>query len=204
MLLRPWLELHLEMGDIPGLEWVDKSSSIFRILWKHRSKGNWTSLHGAVFVVRSSGVDFHHHDSFFTLKEWARNTGRFMDNMLALPNYAHLKTRLRCAINKAPDIEEVESMTNMRAFEPYKVYKFLPKPRKILQLFTPLAQFIIPLFFSAPRVSFHQPWKRRSKAGPSASHWDSSLVSLLHFNHLFLLNTLHPSLNMHCLFNIIL
>ncbi|ELT87412.1 hypothetical protein CAPTEDRAFT_105048 [Capitella teleta] len=110
MLLRPWLELHLETGDVPGLEWVDRSRSMFRILWKHRSKGNWTSLHGAVFV------------------EWAKNTGRYSDNMDSRPNYAHLKTRLRCAINKAPDIEEVESLTNMRAYEPFKVYKFLPKP----------------------------------------------------------------------------
>ena len=54
MLLRPWLETHLEAGDIPGLEWVDKEKTLFRIPWKHRSKGNWSKRHGAVFVVCSN------------------------------------------------------------------------------------------------------------------------------------------------------
>ena len=37
------------------------------------------------------------------------------------------KTRLRCAFNKAPDIEEVKAKHNRDAPLPYKVYKFLPK-----------------------------------------------------------------------------
>ena len=68
------------------------------------------------------------------MQEWAKNTGRYHEEYDTQPNYAHLKTRLRCAINKAPDIVEVESLTNMRAFEPYKVYRLLDKQGEHLKL----------------------------------------------------------------------
>jgi Interferon regulatory factor transcription factor len=57
------------------------------------------------------------------LKEWAKNTGRWVEGDPE-PNYAQLKTRLRCAFNKAPDIEEMKALHVMKCDEPYKVYRF--------------------------------------------------------------------------------
>lgn len=39
-------------------------------------------------------------------------------------DFAQLKTRFRCALNKAPDIEEVCAIRCDRRVEPFKVYKF--------------------------------------------------------------------------------
>ena len=57
------------------------------------------------------------------VQEWARNTGRWSEGDPA-PYFAQLKTRLRCAFNKAPDIEEVKDLHARNCEEPYKVYRF--------------------------------------------------------------------------------
>jgi len=57
------------------------------------------------------------------VQEWAKNTGRWKDGDPE-PNYAQLKTRLRCAFNKAPDIDEVKELHCTKSEEPYKVYRF--------------------------------------------------------------------------------
>ena len=56
-------------------------------------------------------------------QEWAKNTGRWKEGD-AEPNYAQLKTRLRCAFNKAPDIDEIKELHCTKSDEPYKVYRF--------------------------------------------------------------------------------
>ena len=57
------------------------------------------------------------------VQEWARNTGRWSEGDPA-PYFAQLKTRLRCAFNKAPDIEEMKELHARNCEEPYKVYCF--------------------------------------------------------------------------------
>ena len=57
------------------------------------------------------------------MQEWARNTGRWSEGDPA-PYFAQLKTRLRCAFNKAPDIDEVKELHARNCEEPYKVYRF--------------------------------------------------------------------------------
>jgi len=56
-------------------------------------------------------------------QEWAKNTGRWREGDPE-PNYAQLKTRLRCAFNKAPDIDEIKELHCTKSEEPYKVYRF--------------------------------------------------------------------------------
>ena len=58
-----------------------------------------------------------------SIQEWARNTGRWSEGDPA-PYFAQLKTRLRCAFNKAPDIEEMKDLHARNCEEPYKVYRF--------------------------------------------------------------------------------
>ncbi|ESO04587.1 hypothetical protein HELRODRAFT_79004 [Helobdella robusta] len=108
ILLRPWLEKNLEDGNIEGLEWMDAEKTMFKVPWKHRSKKDWSLKHSSVFL------------------EWAKNTGRWSRGDSS-PNFAKLKTRLRCAFNKAPDIEEMKSKHSCQGEEPYKVYRFKNK-----------------------------------------------------------------------------
>lgn len=105
VLLRPWLENMLESSTIEGLQWLDKEKTMFKVPWKHRSKKDWSTRHSSVFL------------------EWAKNTGRWNKGD-PTPNYAQLKTRLRCAFNKAPDIEEMKGYHSAQGEEPYKVYRF--------------------------------------------------------------------------------
>jgi len=71
------------------------------------------------------------------LQEWAKQTGSYREG-IDKPDYVKWKTRLRCALNKAQDIEylEHESQTQEDLPEPYRVYEFKPRTSKYnLRLF---------------------------------------------------------------------
>lgn len=108
ILLRPWLENLIDSGKVPGLQWFDNTRTLFHVPWKHQSRKTWSLGHSSVFL------------------EWAKNTGRWKEGDPE-PHYAQLKTRLRCAFSKAPDIEEMKDLHCSKADEPYKVYRFVPK-----------------------------------------------------------------------------
>lgn len=108
--LRPWLEAQINNGEIPGLCWLNPPEKTkFRIPWKHGGKQDWNPDSGQIF------------------KEWARHTGRFREG-IDEPDYVKWKTRLRCAFNKAPDIEEVKEESQLEGPDPFRVY--ILKPRK--------------------------------------------------------------------------
>ncbi|KAL5970336.1 Interferon regulatory factor 2 [Taenia solium] len=110
--LRPWLESRLNEGWIEGLCWVDQEKGIFRIPWKHHSKHTWTEQDAAIF------------------KDWAVVTGRYREG-IDDPDWPMWKTRLRCALNKAPDIQEVKQRHNLHCDEPFKVYRFISKTESL-------------------------------------------------------------------------
>ncbi|KAH8853805.1 Interferon regulatory factor 4 [Schistosoma japonicum] len=110
--LRPWLESRLNDGWIEGLKWIDKEKGIFRIPWKHHSKHTWTEEDAAIF------------------KDWAVVTGRYREG-IDTPDWPMWKTRLRCALNKAPDIQEVKERHNLHCEEPFKVYRFVSKTESL-------------------------------------------------------------------------
>ncbi|CAL8107517.1 unnamed protein product [Calicophoron daubneyi] len=110
--LRPWLESRLNEGWIEGLCWVDKEKGIFKIPWKHHSKHTWTEEDAAIF------------------KDWAVVTGRYRAG-IDDPDWPMWKTRLRCALNKAPDIQEVKQRHNLHCDEPFKVYRFISKTESL-------------------------------------------------------------------------
>ena len=66
-------------------------------------------------------------------QEWALHTGKFRPG-IDVPDYATWKTRLRCAFNKAPDIQEVKAESKLDHLEPYRVYRFIEKKKGILGL----------------------------------------------------------------------
>lgn len=51
--------------------------------------------------------------------------GKFKEGDKAEP--ATWKTRLRCALNKSPDFEEVSERSQLDISEPYKVYRIVPE-----------------------------------------------------------------------------
>ncbi|KAM3173419.1 hypothetical protein ACTXT7_012548 [Hymenolepis weldensis] len=110
--LRTWLESRLNEGWIDGLCWIDQSKGIFRIPWKHHSKHTWTEQDAAIF------------------KDWAVVTGRYREG-IDEPDWPMWKTRLRCALNKAPDIQEVKQRHNLHCDEPFKVYRFISKSESL-------------------------------------------------------------------------
>jgi len=58
ILLREWLERKAEKGNLPGLQWHDKSRQMVRISWKHGSKSCWKSSDCKVFIswARCTGL----------------------------------------------------------------------------------------------------------------------------------------------------
>lgn len=101
--LRPWLEDMISKGEIDGLRWMNSEKTKFRIPWKHGGKQDWSPENSRIFM------------------EWARHTGKYREG-IDEPNYPTWKTRLRCAFNKAQDIEEVRSESRLSCHEPFRVY----------------------------------------------------------------------------------
>lgn len=60
-----------------------------------------------------------------SLQAWAVFKGKFKEGEKAEP--ATWKTRLRCALNKSPDFEEVGDRSQLDISEPYKVYRIVPE-----------------------------------------------------------------------------
>lgn len=56
---------------------------------------------------------------------WAVFKGKYKEGDKAEP--ATWKTRLRCALNKSPDFEEVTERSQLDISEPYKVYRIVPE-----------------------------------------------------------------------------
>ena len=64
-----------------------------------------------------------------SLQEWARFTGKYVEGR-DKPDHKMFKTRLRCAFNKAPDIEEMPEMRKYKGVNPYRVYRLLKSGQK--------------------------------------------------------------------------
>ncbi|CAI9728969.1 interferon regulatory factor 2-like [Octopus vulgaris] len=103
--MRPWLSRLLNVGDIPGLHWIDKKKKIFRIPWKHGSSQNWTPNDANLFV------------------KWAEHTGRFVPTE-DKPNTKRFKATFRCALNSLPDCKELSDLNHKGGTNAYKVYQF--------------------------------------------------------------------------------
>ncbi|PNJ29653.1 IRF8 isoform 2, partial [Pongo abelii] len=63
---------------------------------------------------------------------WAVFKGKFKEGDKAEP--ATWKTRLRCALNKSPDFEEVTDRSQLDISEPYKVYRIVPEEEQKCKL----------------------------------------------------------------------
>ncbi|XP_072554538.1 interferon regulatory factor 8-like isoform X1 [Paramormyrops kingsleyae] len=106
--LRQWLIEQVHSLSYPGLSWEDEARTMFRIPWKHAGKQDYNQeVDASIF------------------KAWALYKGKFKEGDKAEP--ATWKTRLRCALNKSPDFEEVSDRSQLDISEPYKVYRIIPE-----------------------------------------------------------------------------
>ncbi|KAM6180568.1 LOW QUALITY PROTEIN: interferon regulatory factor 9 [Erethizon dorsatum] len=106
--LRNWVVEQVESGQFPGVCWDDEpAKTMFRIPWKHAGKQDFREDQDARFF-----------------KAWAIFKGKYKEGDTGSP--AVWKTRLRCALNKSTEFEEVPERGRMDIAEPYKVYRLLP------------------------------------------------------------------------------
>ncbi|CAN9507011.1 unnamed protein product [Ophioblennius macclurei] len=106
--LKQWLMEQIQSAQYSGLQWEDETRTMFRIPWKHAGKQDYNQeVDASIF------------------KAWAVFKGKFKDGDKAEP--ATWKTRLRCALNKSPDFEEVTERSQLDISEPYKVYRIVPE-----------------------------------------------------------------------------
>ncbi|XP_006217337.1 interferon regulatory factor 9 [Vicugna pacos] len=105
--LRNWVVEQVESGQFPGVCWDDEAKTMFRIPWKHAGKQDFREDQDAAFF-----------------KAWAIFKGKYKEGDTEGP--ATWKTRLRCALNKSPEFEEVPENGHRDGAEPYKVYRLVP------------------------------------------------------------------------------
>ncbi|XP_053555615.1 interferon regulatory factor 4 [Bombina bombina] len=110
--LKDWLIQQIESGKYPGLCWDNPEKTQFRIPWKHASKQDYSEKEDAALF-----------------RAWALYKGKFRGGSTK-PDPSVWKTRLRCALNKSPDFEEVQEKNNpLDLTEPYKVYRIVNEPQ---------------------------------------------------------------------------
>uniref|UniRef100_UPI00358F48AF interferon regulatory factor 8-like n=1 Tax=Myxine glutinosa TaxID=7769 RepID=UPI00358F48AF len=107
--LRRWLVEQVDSHRFPGLVWEDESKRTFRIPWKHASTRDFcVEEHSALF------------------KAWAEYRGHYREG-LDQPDPSTWKTRLRCALKKSSDFEELPEQSRTNHADPYKVYRVKPE-----------------------------------------------------------------------------
>uniref|UniRef100_A0A3B3S7V4 Interferon regulatory factor 4a n=1 Tax=Paramormyrops kingsleyae TaxID=1676925 RepID=A0A3B3S7V4_9TELE len=110
--LRQWLIDQVDSGKYPGLVWENDEKTIFRIPWKHAGK-----------------QDYNRDEDAALFKAWALFKGKFREG-IDKPDPPTWKTRLRCALNKSNDFEELVERSQLDISDPYKVYKIIPEGAK--------------------------------------------------------------------------
>ncbi|XP_018615678.1 interferon regulatory factor 4-like [Scleropages formosus] len=110
--LRQWLIDQVDSGKYPGLVWENDEKTIFRIPWKHAGK-----------------QDYNRDEDAALFKAWALFKGKFREG-IDKPDPPTWKTRLRCALNKSNDFEELVERSQLDISDPYKVYRIIPEGAK--------------------------------------------------------------------------
>ncbi|NXD86450.1 IRF4 factor, partial [Halcyon senegalensis] len=107
MRLKEWLIAQIDSGRYPGLRWENRHRTLFRIPWKHAAK-----------------QDYRQHQDAALFKAWAIYKGKYHEGT-DKADPSTWKTRLRCALNKSTDFQEVPERSQLDISEPYKVYQIV-------------------------------------------------------------------------------
>ncbi|XP_040432256.1 interferon regulatory factor 4-like isoform X2 [Cygnus olor] len=107
MRLKEWLIAQIDSGRYPGLRWEDGRRTLFRIPWKHAAKQDYRQQQDAALF-----------------RAWAVYKGKYHEGT-DKADPSTWKTRLRCALNKSTDFQEVPERSQLDISEPYKVYQIV-------------------------------------------------------------------------------
>ncbi|XP_058706968.1 dual specificity protein phosphatase 15 [Poecile atricapillus] len=107
MRLKEWLIAQIDSGRYPGLRWENRHRTLFRIPWKHAAK-----------------QDYRQQEDAALFKAWAVYKGKYHEGT-DKADPSTWKTRLRCALNKSTDFQEVPERSQLDISEPYKVYQIV-------------------------------------------------------------------------------
>ncbi|XP_077043653.1 dual specificity protein phosphatase 15 [Agelaius phoeniceus] len=107
MRLKEWLIAQIDSGRYPGLRWENRQKTLFRIPWKHAAK-----------------QDYRQQEDAALFKAWAIYKGKYHEGT-DKADPSTWKTRLRCALNKSTDFQEVPERSQLDISEPYKVYQIV-------------------------------------------------------------------------------
>ncbi|XP_062479868.1 LOW QUALITY PROTEIN: dual specificity protein phosphatase 15 [Pezoporus occidentalis] len=107
MRLKEWLIAQIDSGRYPGLRWENRRRTLFRIPWKHAAKQDYRQQQDAALF-----------------KAWAIYKGKHHEGT-DKADPSTWKTRLRCALNKSTDFQEVPERSQLDISEPYKVYQIV-------------------------------------------------------------------------------
>ncbi|NWR39208.1 IRF4 factor, partial [Tachuris rubrigastra] len=107
MRLKEWLIAQIDSGRYPGLRWENRHRTLFRIPWKHAAKQDYRQQQDAALF-----------------KAWAIYKGKYQEGT-DKADPSTWKTRLRCALNKSTDFQEVPERSQLDISEPYKVYQIV-------------------------------------------------------------------------------
>ncbi|XP_057288242.1 LOW QUALITY PROTEIN: dual specificity protein phosphatase 15 [Pezoporus wallicus] len=107
MRLKEWLIAQIDSGRYPGLRWENRHRTLFRIPWKHAAKQDYRQQQDAALF-----------------KAWAIYKGKHHEGT-DKADPSTWKTRLRCALNKSTDFQEVPERSQLDISEPYKVYQIV-------------------------------------------------------------------------------
>ncbi|NXI04532.1 IRF4 factor, partial [Pachycephala philippinensis] len=105
--LKEWLIAQIDSGRYPGLRWENRHRTLFRIPWKHAAK-----------------QDYRQQEDAALFKAWAVYKGKYHEGT-DKADPSTWKTRLRCALNKSTDFQEVPERSQLDISEPYKVYQIV-------------------------------------------------------------------------------
>ncbi|KAK2834991.1 hypothetical protein Q5P01_015475 [Channa striata] len=139
--LRQWLIEQVDCGKYPGLVWENDEKTIFRIPWKHAGK-----------------QDYNRDEDAALFKAWALFKGKFREG-IDKPDPPTWKTRLRCALNKSNDFEELVERSQLDISDPYKVYRIIPEgaKKRPRQEDSPLSPMNYPVHSSFPALQPQMP-----------------------------------------------
>ncbi|XP_053499547.1 interferon regulatory factor 10 isoform X2 [Ictalurus furcatus] len=107
MRLREWLIAQINSGKYAGLSWENEEKTLFKIPWKHAAK-----------------QDYRQNEDAALFKAWAVYKGKYREGRDRADPSAW-KTRLRCALNKSSEFQEVSERSQLDISEPYKVYRIV-------------------------------------------------------------------------------
>ena len=101
--MKNWIIDQVNSRQFPGLDWVDKEQSKFKVPWRHAKKKGYNRERDAALF-----------------KEWALYTGKYAKHS----DPTIWKINFRCALNSLKDIKECKEEHT----ETFKVYQILPFP----------------------------------------------------------------------------